>query len=296
MNQPENAVVLAVGPAGVDAALTFAVDEARRSHRPLHLVHVLQMPAGDAYVGVYGGVLEAASLILDHAMARARELAAGEIPVTSELVDHGYVVEELVHRSRSAHLVVLQRRAIGRLRRIFAGSVSSGVAAKAHAPVVSVPADSAPVGSRPLLVITAAVQSPEGAEPLLRTAFEEARVRGVPLVVLHAWWLGDVYDNLTRDPATRVDWEERTGREFEPVLTPLQERYPDVEVSLVVRNIPPAEAILDAADSSELLVIARRHHLLPLGTHLGPVARAVLAGSTCPVLVTPEVDALVAAG
>ena len=41
---------------------------------------------------------------------------------------------------------------------------------------------------------------------------------------------------------------------------------------------------------------ARRHHLLPLGTHLGPVARAVLAGSTCPVLVTPEVDALVAAG
>ena len=109
-----------------------------------------------------------------------------------------------------------------------------------------------------MLVITAAVQSPEGAEPLLRTAFEEARVRGVPLVVLHAWWLGDVYDNLTRDPATRVDWEERTGREFEPVLTPLQERYPDVEVSLVVRNIPPAEAILDAADSSELLVIARR--------------------------------------
>jgi nucleotide-binding universal stress UspA family protein len=35
-------------------------------------------------------------------------------------------------------------------------------------------------------------------------------------------------------------------------------------------------------------VIGRRHHLLPLGTHLGPVARAALAHSTCPVLITPD--------
>ena len=42
------------------------------------------------------------------------------------------------------------------------------------------------------------------------------------------------------------------------------------------------------AESSQLLVIGRRHHLLPLGSHLGPVARAVLQHSTAPVLLNPE--------
>ena len=35
-------------------------------------------------------------------------------------------------------------------------------------------------------------------------------------------------------------------------------------------------------------MIGRRHHLLPLRTHLGPVARAVLGHAATPVLVTPE--------
>lgn len=45
----------------------------------------------------------------------------------------------------------------------------------------------------------------------------------------------------------------------------------------------------EAAERSDLLVIGRRHHLLPMGSHLGPVARAILDNSACPVLVTPEV-------
>ncbi|HRD59830.1 MAG TPA: universal stress protein, partial [Nocardioides sp.] len=44
----------------------------------------------------------------------------------------------------------------------------------------------------------------------------------------------------------------------------------------------------DAGDVSDLLVLGRRHHLLPLGTHLGPVARAALDHASCPVLITPE--------
>ena len=48
------------------------------------------------------------------------------------------------------------------------------------------------------------------------------------------------------------------------------------------------EAMLRATEGSDLVVLGRRHHLLPLGSHLGPVARGVLARSACPVLVTPE--------
>ena len=53
MNQPENAIVVAVPAVGGDAALTFAVEEARRSGSPLHLVHVLQLPGGEPYATVY---------------------------------------------------------------------------------------------------------------------------------------------------------------------------------------------------------------------------------------------------
>lgn len=66
--------------------------------------------------------------------------------------------------------------------------------------------------------------------------------------------------------------------------------FPDLSVTLDVRHGPAAEVLLDAAAHCDLLVVGRRHHLLPLGTHLGPVARAILDGSTCPVLMAPEPD------
>jgi nucleotide-binding universal stress UspA family protein len=287
MNQPENAVILAVGPEGVDAALTFALDTARRGNHPVHLVHVLQLPPGDAYVGVYGGALEAASGLLESELARARSQADGAVPVTGEVVDHGFVVDQLVAQSRTARLVVLQHRDLNRVHRLVTGSVANGVAARADSPVVSVPENWAPATGE-ARVVTVAVQDPDGAAGQLRTAFEEARVRSLPLVVLHAWWLGTGYDGLSVDSEFREGWESRSRAELEPVLAPLRESYPGVDVSVVVRHARPADAVLDASENSEIVVIARRHHLLPLGTHLGPVARAVLNRSACPVLVTPE--------
>ena len=55
-----------------------------------------------------------------------------------------------------------------------------------------------------------------------------------------------------------------------------------------MRHAPPVEAVLDAAEASDLLILGRRHHLLPLGSHLGPVVRAALDHGTCPELITPE--------
>jgi nucleotide-binding universal stress UspA family protein len=44
------------------------------------------------------------------------------------------------------------------------------------------------------------------------------------------------------------------------------------------------EAILEASDGADLLVIGRHDPLVPVGSHIGPVARAVLREATCPVL------------
>lgn len=287
MKTPKNAIVVAVGADGVDSALAFALDEARRTERPVHLVHVLQLSAGEAYAGVYAGAVEGAEAILDKALEQAAVLAANEVPVTGELVDRGWVVGDLTHGTEDAALLVLQHRALGRVHRMFAGSVATSVAGRAQVPVVSVPAGWAPDSTRPA-VVTAAVQDPVEAPALLRIAFEEARARKASLVVLHAWWLASGDDAIVVDPAFGYEWSSRSRHEIEPALEDLRREFPFVDVTVTVRHAPPVKAVLEAAEGSDLVVLGRRHHLLPIGSHLGPVARGVLAHSACPVLVTPE--------
>ncbi|MCY7395493.1 MAG: universal stress protein [Nocardioides sp.] len=288
MNQPENAIVVGVSSGDNEAVLAFAAEEALRTRCPLHLVHVLQLPASEAYAAVYDNAIAVANRTLDEAMSRVRALAGPDVALTCELVDDGWVVADLVHRGDVGRLMILEHRQESRVRRVFTGSVVTGVAARAQVPVVSVPEGWSATTDRPALV-TAAVQDPQGASLILQTAFEEAQRRGAPLVVLHAWWIASGYDVVVVDQTFREQWSARFHEEITPVMKALREEFPDVEVTVTVRHAPPVEAVLDAAQTSAILVIGRRHHLLPLRTHLGPVARAVLGHSGCPVLVTPEV-------
>ena len=287
MNQPESAIVVGVGPDGTKAGLAFAIAEARLANRPVHLVHVLGVPAGDAYVGVYGGALDVAQATLETALTQAKELAGEEVPVTGEVMENGWTVDDLVRRSTHAAMVVLEHRHRGKVRRLVTGSFANRVASRASVPMVSVPEDWDPAVTRPNIV-TAAVQDPHEASAILETAFVEAKQRGAQLVVLHAWWLASGYDTVVVDQALRDEWTVRSREELTPVLNDLRGRFPSVQVTLRVHHAPPVEALLDAAAESQLLVIGRRHHLLPPGTHLGPVARATIERAACPVLVTPQ--------
>jgi nucleotide-binding universal stress UspA family protein len=287
MNVPTDAVLVGISPDGYSAALAFAVAEARRTQRPLHLVHIVPARSGEAYVGVYGGMLDLAKATLEDAVAEAEKLAGDDVTVTSELVDHGWVEDDLARHTDGASLLVLQHRALGRILRVFTGSVVQSVSSRAHVPVVSVPegwtADESAKG-----VITAAAQDAVEAPAILRAGFEEAAARGARLDVLHAWWLSSGYDVAVVDEATRDEYSEQFRRELQKVLAPLGEEFPDVDVKVLVQHAPPVEAVLDHAELSDLLVLGRRHHLLPVGSHLGPVARSSLGHATCPVLITPE--------
>jgi len=287
MTAQNDAIVVGVGDDSSGSAVRFAVEEARRSDLPLHLVHVLQLPPGEAYAGLYGGALEDARSTLDAAVAHAEQVAEGDVAVTSELVDSGRAVDELTARTEQGQLLVLEHRALGRLQRIVGGSVVQSVAGRAHGPVVSVPADWSPRTDRPA-VVTAAVQDPVEAPVILRAAFEAARDRAASLVVLHAWWLASGFEAVVIGADEREEWAERTRADLQPVLAPLRSAFSDVEVAVDVRHAPPAEAVLDASEVSDLIVLGRRHHLLPVRTHLGPVARAALGHATTPVLITPE--------
>jgi nucleotide-binding universal stress UspA family protein len=282
---PHDAIVVAIGSEGCDAAVAFAVAEARRTRHPLHVVHVLERPAAYSYIGT-SGLLDAARLTLDEAAAKAEDLAGHDVTVTAELVENGWIVDDLVRHTEGASALVLQHRALGRVSRAIAGSTVHSVAGRARVPVFSVPEGWA--SDQPAGVVTAAVQDAVEAPDLLRAGFLEAEARGDRLTVLHAWWLSSGYDVVVVDDAMRDEYSSRFHQELEKVLAPLRSEFPGVDVEVLVRHAPRSEAVLDAADVSDLLVLGRRHHLLPLGSHLGPVARAALDRSTRPVLVTPE--------
>lgn len=287
MNQPANAIVVAVGHHGSDAALEFAVAEAQRTHDPMHLVQVLRLPDTVEYAGIYAAAVKDTDAELEQATASARKLVADAgTSVTTERVEGGSVVDQLVRSADRGRMIVLQHRRLGSLHRIFAGSTSNGVAARAAVPVVSVPEDWSASPDHSL--VTVAVQDTAEAARLLRVGFEQARARNAGLLVLHAWWLASGYDIAVVDESVREDWDARSREALAPAVSALETEFPDVAYAVQVRHAPPAEAILDAAEQSALVVLGRRHHLLPLGSHLGPVARATLHHSACPVLMVPQ--------
>ena len=223
---------------------------------------------------------------------RAEALLGDPAPAgvtVSSRTAHGAAVHRLVEASEDARLVVLERRDLSRVRRAVTRSTTSGVAARAHVPVVVVPprwtpeaADGGPV--------TVAVDDAASASPVLRAALDQARTAGTVLRVVHAWWFPTAYEDLSVDPVAAAEWTERARHEIEEALAGPRAEYPDVPVEIDVSHGRPADLLLEHARHSALLVVGRHDPMVPLGSHLGPVARTVLREAACPVLVVAPAE------
>ncbi len=277
-------VVLAVGPDPIESALVFAVEEARRAGRGLHLVHVVPDPVPGGPEGVLmdqADLTGVGRLTLDAVAERAADLAGHDLAVTHDM-RQGRVVPTLVHAVSDAALVVLEHRPRGRWERIVTRSVAGGVAARTQVPVVSVPAGwRSESGDRP--VVTVGVDEPERAHEVLVAAFAAARSRGASLRVLRTWDLPVAYDDLITIPE-HDRWVASSTAAVAGALATLGEHATGVHVEIDVRRGPAADGLVDASRGSDLLVIGRHDPLLPFGSHLGSIARAVLREATCPVL------------
>ena len=120
------------------AALRFAAELAESFSLPLHLVRVwrdvdwfLSAPAGAPVVP--GGDRAGDQRLLDHAAARARQLAPG-IPVTAEIVA-GSIYAVLLERSPGAYVLVL-----GAAAGDDPGDIGGWYLEHAHCPVIVVDA------------------------------------------------------------------------------------------------------------------------------------------------------------
>jgi nucleotide-binding universal stress UspA family protein len=206
----------------------------------------------------------------------------GDQPVSGELL-RGGVIDTLVDRSRFAQMVVLEHRRLSRWDRLSTGSITAGVAAHAHAPVVSVPSGWHVVDD--LRPITVAVEDAKRADAELWTALGLAAASDRPVVVLRVAYLAAGYEELMLHLDSHEDLllEARLELQRDADLpVSVCERVP---CSFEVRWGRPAEVLVDASYGSSLLVMARRDPVLPFGSHLGPVVREVLRQAACPVMV-----------
>lgn len=278
-------VLVAVGHDPMDAALRFAVGEATRAGCGLHLVHVVhRVSQGVESVLVADVDFDLAGrMALNGAMELVRDQAPEDMTVTSELV-WGGVVSSIVDAGAASRLIVLERRPLSRMMRVATRSVSSGVAAHSRVPVVSVPARWSPVRSSGVVpAVTVGVDVPDRSEHILRAAAQEAKARGARLHVLHTWAFPGAYDDIIMSRVEDEEWGARAKAEIQAVLDRIDD-LDGVAVSVEARHAFPSDALIEAGRTSDLLVVGRHDPLIPIGSHLGPVARAVLREATCPVL------------
>jgi nucleotide-binding universal stress UspA family protein len=277
-------VLVAVGHDPIDAALEYAAVVATRERRGMHLLHVIHHVAqGPEMVLVDIVDLEhAARTVLVAAEERARDLMPADLPVTTQLV-WGGPVSSIVAAADDARMVVLQRRPLSRVLRVVTRSTSSGVAAHTHVPVVSVPAAWVPPqDGTPMVAV--GVDVAERAENVLRAATEEAHARGATLRVIHTWSYPGAYDDIIVSRVEHAQWTERATQDIHRALDALGDATAGLTIEIEARHAFPGDALIQAARHADLLVIGRHDPLVPAGSHLGPVARAVLREAACPVL------------
>lgn len=132
--------------------------------------------------------------------------------------------------------------------------------------------------------------SPRAARAL-RWAAREARLRNVPLRVIHAWQLPlvDAADVAASSAVSAIALEE-ASRVLETATASIDPAHLPAPVRGTLVRGPAAKALLDAAGEEDVLVVGARGHGGLAGLVLGSVSEQVLRHSPCPVVVVPADD------
>jgi len=276
---------VAVGVDGSErnrAAVSWAAAEAAAAGRPLVLVHVLderRVPSP-----LHGLRLDDqyAWGLLDDVAVELRDRYP-DLLVRKDVVVGG-VATSLVERSADQAALVMGRRGHGTFVRLLIGSAALDVASRARVPVVVVP-DGWASDDHVADPVVVGVDRRDMQPAVLRFAFDEARMRGVPLIVAH----GRDQPAMGWDPATSPGGGglEADEPRLTEMLAPYAAPFPDVETSIVDNPGHPVAVILDEAGPGQLLVLGRHTDRRTSGFPFGSVAHGVLHYADVPVAIVP---------
>jgi nucleotide-binding universal stress UspA family protein len=278
----DRAVVVGVdGSERNRAAVSWAAAEAAVAGRPLMLVHVLDERRVPSPLHRLQLDDEYAWGLLDSVEGELRDRYP-DLVVRKD-VEVGGVATTLVAGSADQAALVMGRRGHGTLVRFLIGSAALDVASRARVPVVVVPDEWSPDDhvADPVVV---GLDRRDAQPAVLQFAFNEARMRGVPLVAAH----GRDQPAMGWDPASPggggVEPDEHGLTEM---LAPYAESFPDVQTSIVDNPGHPVAVLLDEAGPRQLLVLGRHTDRRTSGFPFGSVAHGVLHYADVPVAIVP---------
>ncbi|MFJ2633907.1 universal stress protein [Streptomyces sp. NPDC087422] len=125
----------------------------------------------------------------------------------------------------------------------------------------------------------------------LRWAVAEAEARKVPLVTVHAW-----EPSVRRRAPYATVAERRTPAEdresgqrlVQVAVAAVRMAHPGADVRAVLAEGPPVAVLLRYSDDALLLTLGQSLYRDGSPTELGPVTRACVRESHCPVVTVPE--------
>jgi nucleotide-binding universal stress UspA family protein len=266
-------------------AAIYGAGEADQRRCALKLVHAYNVSAAlNAMMPLYGIESLRESGVCATAAATSAVLRRyPDLDVSSQVVK-GTPSRVMVRLSRQAELVVLGRSTLRGIERVFAGSTSTAVAARASCPVAVVPADWRPGEGQRFVVV--GVDGTQRSQEALRLGFEAASRIGGSLFAVQAWEPPNWWYTSGHDVSEGIAaWSERAHLVLAEELAGWHGDFPDVPVVRIFERSHPADALVRRAAGAALLVVGARGLGGVPGLQLGSIARSVLAHAPCPILI-----------
>lgn len=271
------------------AALAWAAERASDLATPLHIVHAFapDIPMLGFGATDQSSILDEGKRLLTTAVARAHAVDPKLVVTTS--LPPGFASRALVGASHDAAMVVLGAIGHGLLSRATIGAVAQQVAAHAACPVVIVGHEDHSETTHRRVVV--GVDGSPSSMAALHTAFDDAAARDAELVVVHSWEANGPQDPTLQTDSSWPAYESHLEQAVTREIASSSALHPAVKVRHeVVRNSPIA-ALIQAADTADLVVVGARGVGGFPGLHLGSVSNRLLGRTACPLVIVHSREA-----
>jgi nucleotide-binding universal stress UspA family protein len=186
-------------------------------------------------------------------------------------------VSVLAESARRAAILVLGRDHVSWGERLFMGAVTPQIVGLIPCPLVVVPGGWRPRYAVPRLPVIVTLDGQSDPEPPLQLAFEEARLRDVHLIALHAQPMSATSDD-----------KDAAHLDLRVVLADWEQHHPDIAVSTAVVSGDADAQLVRWSRSAGVLVVGHPRQRGWGSAWTRSVARSVMKQTHCPLIVAPK--------
>ncbi|MFV0428461.1 MAG: universal stress protein [Arachnia sp.] len=267
-------------------AVRFGAHSARLLGGDLLLVHAVDdaMLAGAWGVVYDPEVLQEAGVTAnEQARGLALELGLPEAQIRTEVIlgSPGGVLGRL---SEVADLLVVGRRSVSGLERMFVGSTSVSVVAGARCPVLVISAAAHPgnVGDHGLVGI--GLTTSPGNHEVLRAGFQQAQILKARVEIVHALQppIGLFAPRLS--PSDLDEQLRFTQGGIEAIAKDVAADFPETDYEVVVVADSPINELVTRSSAYDIMVLGVGDGNIA-GFGLGGLLRGLMAHAECPLLI-----------